>query len=113
MKTIQEAMLEFSIHAPVTIIYDGNIQRFKNEGDKNNNSWYVAYDNTTFQSGAFGCWKLDVSEKFCSIELTHLTSEQKQRHAKQLAEQNILLSLKKSNNSVMFKSKLMKDLTAQ
>ena len=55
MKTIQEAMLEFSIHAPATIIYDGNIQRFKNEGDKNNNSWYVAYDNTTFQSGAFGC----------------------------------------------------------
>ena len=97
MKTIQEAMLEFSIHAPATIIYDGNIQRFKNEGDKNNNSWYVAYDNTTFQSGAFGCWKLDVSEKFCSIEHTHLTSEQKQRHAKQLAEQKHITELEKTN----------------
>ena len=97
MKTIQEAMLEFSIHAPATIIYDGNIQRFKNEGDKNNNSWYVAYDNATFQSGAFGCWKLDVSEKFCSIEHTHLTSEQKQRHAKQLAEQKHITELEKTN----------------
>ena len=97
MKTIQEAMLEFSIHAPATIIYDGNIQRFKNESDKNNNSWYVAYDNATFQSGAFGCWKLDVSEKFCSIEHTHLTSEQKQRHAKQLAEQKHITELEKTN----------------
>jgi len=97
MKTIQEAMLEFSIHAPATIIYDGNIQRFKNESDKNNNSWYVAYDNTTFQSGAFGCWKLDVSEKFCSIEHTHLTSEQRQRHAKQLAEQKHIAELEKTN----------------
>ena len=97
MKTIQEAMLEFSIHAPATIIYDGNIQRFKNEGDKNNNSWYVAYDNATFQSGAFGCWKLDVSEKFCSIEHTHLTSEQRQRHAKQLAEQKHIAELEKTN----------------
>ena len=97
MKTIQEAMLEFSIHAPATIIYDGNIQRFKNEGDKNNNSWYVAYDNTTFQSGAFGCWKLDVSEKFCSIEHTHLTSEQRQRHANKLAEQKHIAELEKTN----------------
>ena len=95
MKTIQEAMLEFSIHAPATIIYDGKIHRFKNDGDDNKNSWYVAYDNGKFQSGAFGCWKLDVSEKFCSIEPTHLTTAQKQRYAKQLAEQKHIAELEK------------------
>lgn len=61
MKTIQDKMLEFSITPPTEIIYDGEIHRFKNDGDDNKNSWYVAYDNGKFQSGAFGCWKRDIN----------------------------------------------------
>jgi putative DNA primase/helicase len=95
MGTIQDKMLEFGITPPTTIIHDGAIHRFKNDGDDNKNSWYVAYDNDKFQSGAFGCWKLDISEKFCSIEQTHLTTEQKQQHAKQLAEQKRIAQLEK------------------
>ena len=95
METIQEKMLEFNITPPTEIISDGKIHRFKNDGDDNKNSWYVAHDNGKFQSGAFGCWKLDVSEKFCSIEPTHLTTKQKQRYAKQLAEQKHIAELEK------------------
>ena len=95
MRTIQDKMLEFGITPPTEIIYDGEIHRFKNDGDSSKNSWYVAYDNGKFQSGAFGCWKLDISEKFCSIERTHLTIEQKQQHAKQLAEQKRMAELEK------------------
>ena len=95
METIQEKMLEFNITPPTEIISDGKIHRFKNDGDDNKNSWYVAHDNGKFQSGAFGCWKLDVSEKFCSIEHTHLTTKQKQRYAKQLAEQKHIAELEK------------------
>ena len=97
METIQEKMLEFNITPPTEIISDGKIHRFKNDGDDNKNSWYVAHDNGKFQSGAFGCWKLDVSEKFCSIEPTHLTTKQKQRYAKQLAEQKHIAELEKTN----------------
>ena len=93
--TIDDLMCFFDIQPPTEIIYDGKIHRFKNDGDDNKNSWYVAYDNGKFQSGAFGCWKLDVSEKFCSIEHTHLTTKQKQRYAKQLAEQKHIAELEK------------------
>ncbi len=95
MKTIQDKMLEFSITPPTEIIYDGEIHRFKNDGDDNKNSWYVAYDNGKFQSGAFGCWKLDANEKFCSIERTHLSVEQKRRYAIQLSEQKRIAELEK------------------
>jgi putative DNA primase/helicase len=95
MVTIDDLMCFFDIQPPTEIIYDGKIHRFKNDGDDNKNSWYVAYDNGKFQSGAFGCWKLDVSEKFCSIEHTHLTTKQKQRYAKQLAEQKHIAELEK------------------
>jgi len=95
MKTIQDKMLEFSITPPTEIIYDGEIHRFKNDGDDNKNSWYVAYDNGKFQSGAFGCWKRDINEKFCSIERTHLSVEQKRQYAIQLSEQKHIAELEK------------------
>jgi len=95
MMTLDGLMCFFNITPPTKIIYDGKIHRFKNDGDDNKNSWYVAYDNGKFQSGAFGCWKLDVSEKFCSIEPTHLTTAQKQRYGKQLSEQKHIAELEK------------------
>ena len=100
MSTIQDKMLEFCITPPTEIIYDGEIHRFKNDGDSSKNSWYVAYDNGKFQSGAFGCWKLDISEKFCSLERTHLTIEQKQQHAKQLIEQKRIAELEKVRQQI-------------
>ena len=52
---IAQAMLEHGIIPPPRpIIYDGRIQRFKNEGDDKNNSWYVAFKNSDYESGAFG-----------------------------------------------------------
>ena len=95
MNTMQDKMLEFGITSPSEIIYDGEIHRFKNDGDNNKNSWYVAHDNGKFQSGAFGCWKSDVSEKFCSVERTHLTVEQKRQYAIQLSEQKHIAELEK------------------
>jgi len=79
---IAEAMLEHGITPPPQpIIYDGRIQRFKNEGDDKNNSWYVAFKNSDYESGAFGCWKLGVDETFCSRDLKTFTEEEKQSYA--------------------------------
>jgi len=79
---IAQAMLEHGITPPPQpIIYDGRIQRFKNEGDDKNNSWYVAFKNSDYESGAFGCWKLGVDETFCSRDLKTFTEEEKQSYA--------------------------------
>jgi len=95
MNTIQDKMLEFGITPPTEIIYDREIHRFKANGDKDKNSWYIAYDNGKFKSGAFGCWKRNLNEKFCSIEHTDLTIEQKQQYAKQLAELKRIAEIEK------------------
>ena len=79
---IAQAMLEHGITPPPQpIIYDGRIQRFKNEGDDKNNSWYVAFKNSDYESGAFGCWKLGVDETFCSRDLKTFTEEEKKSYA--------------------------------
>ena len=81
METIQEKMLEFNITPPTEIIYDGKIQRFKNEGDTKANSWYIGFQDGDFESGAFGCWKLDVHEDYCNQDKSSFTAEEKKAYA--------------------------------
>ena len=46
---------------PGPIALDGSIHRFKGEGDRNRDCWYVAYPEGY---GAFGSWRLGFTEKF-------------------------------------------------
>ncbi len=76
------AMIDKGISPPpIEFIYDGTIQRFKNEGDDKPNSWYVGYRDGDFETGAFGCWKLGVSETFCNKEASDFTPEEKKAYA--------------------------------
>ena len=81
MASMTNAMMECGIMPPSTFVYDGKIQRFKNEGDTKANSWYVGFQDGDFESGAFGCWKLDVHEDFCNRDKTSFTPEEKKAFA--------------------------------
>jgi len=81
MASMGTAMLERGITPPSTFVYDGKIKRFKNEGDTKANSWYVGFQDGDFQSGAFGCWKLDVHEDFCNRDTSSFTPEEKKAYA--------------------------------
>jgi putative DNA primase/helicase len=52
------AMLNASLVSDVDIIPDGEIHRFKADGDKNQDSWYVFYGD----GGAFGNWRTTLRE---------------------------------------------------
>lgn len=52
------------------------IERFTPEGDHQENGWYVLYNLTHAVVGAYGCWKRNVSLKFCSADKSSLTSQQ-------------------------------------
>ena len=43
---------------------DGELHRFKAEGDHARNSWYVLHPSTP-AAGAFGCWKRGLSKTWC------------------------------------------------
>jgi putative DNA primase/helicase len=46
------------------IVADGKLHRFKTEGDKARNSWYILYPGPPM-AGAFGCWKRSIKDKWC------------------------------------------------
>ena len=76
------AMMEKGIvPPPAQLVYDGKIQRFKNEGDSKPNSWYVGFIEGDFETGAFGCWKLGVNETYCSKEQSDFTADEKKAYA--------------------------------
>jgi putative DNA primase/helicase len=52
------AMLNANLVSDVDIIPDGKIHRFKADGDKNQESWYVFYGD----GGAFGNWRTTLRE---------------------------------------------------
>jgi len=82
MTTLQDKIAEFGLGMH-PIIYDGELHRFTPAGDGSKCGWYVGHDNGNYQSGAFGCWKRDIKETFCSIDITKLTSWQKRDYDKQ------------------------------
>ncbi len=47
------------------IIPDGELHRFKANGDRSENGWYVLHADDP-PAGAFGCWKRGISESWCS-----------------------------------------------
>jgi putative DNA primase/helicase len=53
-----EAMLDAGLVSGVVVIPDGQIHRFKADGDKNKASWYVFYGD----GGAFGNWRTSLRE---------------------------------------------------
>ena len=82
MASMTNAMMECGITPPPTpLVYDGKIQRFKNEGDTKANSWYIGFQDGDFESGAFGCWKLDVHEDYCNQDKSSFTAEEKKAYA--------------------------------
>ena len=68
---------------------DGVLRRFKAEGDDAPNSWYVLHADTV-PAGAFGCWKRQFTENWCSAFLDKLSPADRQavanRHARAKAK---------------------------
>jgi len=56
----KDAMFNAGLITDVPIIADGEIHRFKPDGDKRENGWYIYFGD----GGAFGSWKLGLTEKW-------------------------------------------------
>lgn len=95
----RSVMNKRGISCDVSVIPDGEIHRFDVTGDNKNslNGWYVFYAEP-IPAGAFGCWKLGISEKWCSKKKESVSSEEwnsylklmEQAKQKQLEEKRLL-----------------------
>jgi phage/plasmid primase-like uncharacterized protein len=69
----RQAMERASIPAPSHIIADGHIHRFCTNGNRSNLSgWYVLHDDS-FPAGAFGDWRIGVTETWSDRKETAFT----------------------------------------
>lgn len=83
--TIQDfknAMRDHGITPPSHIKGDGQLHRFKNEGDTTANSWYILHLDG-IAAGSFGCWKLGVSANWCSKSEQQFTPEERAKYREQ------------------------------
>jgi putative DNA primase/helicase len=83
LNLFQDVMTEAGLRLPTEVIPDGKLHRFITEGDSGPNSWYVFYDGDV-PAGAFGCWKRDISQKWCSKNMHELDCYDKERYKSQM-----------------------------
>jgi phage/plasmid primase-like uncharacterized protein len=58
-----DAMLRAGINPPQNIIMDGKIRRFRSDQNKKDESgWYVIFSDGEIAAGAFGCWRLGLTQ---------------------------------------------------
>ena len=85
-QNFQAAMRLQGIIPHQQIIADGQLHRFRLEGDKRSskNGWYVLFT-SQISCGVFGDWKRDNSQKWCSKKYEYMTFEERRRTAQQIA----------------------------
>ncbi|MGK7312558.1 MAG: plasmid mobilization protein [Candidatus Longimicrobiales bacterium M2_2A_002] len=73
--------------APTEIVPDGQLHRFRVEGDKrgSKNGWYVLYPDEP-PAGAFGCWKRGVDVTWCAKAERDFTAEERSAWRRRMAE---------------------------
>lgn len=79
----QTQMASVGINPPEEIIPDGFIHRFSSNGKRGDTSgWYVLYADPVL-AGAFGCWRSQISEKWCSKTASDLSADDQRKLTKQ------------------------------
>jgi putative DNA primase/helicase len=85
VESFRQIFLTYGLTPPETINTNGKIQRY---GIKKR-SWYVYHDGD-IASAAFGDWKFELSEKWCSKNVNQLTAGEREEWRKQQAEQSAI-----------------------
>jgi len=73
-----QAAANAGIPMPEYPIADGELHRFKTDGDREYNSWYVLYGDGV-PSGAFGCWKRGFKENWHSTQANELSADERRQ----------------------------------
>lgn len=83
----RQAMIEAGIGIDELPIDDGQLHRFKVEGDKNgsNNGWYVLFGDNN-PKGCFGSWKSGINGTWSLNDYKEYTQQEKAEYAKQMAQ---------------------------
>ena len=86
-----DAMVAAGLSGCGTPVDDGQLHRFKVEGDKtgSENGWYLLYGGE-IPAGAFGCWKRDIQERWCSKTRKSMSMSERSRYDKQLRQARAL-----------------------
>lgn len=83
----RQAMIEAGIGIDELPIDDGQLHRFRVEGDKNgsNNGWYVLFGDNN-PKGCFGSWKSGINGTWSLNDYKEYTQQEKAEYAKQMAQ---------------------------
>ena len=72
-----DAMRSAGLEFPGPIVADGRLHRFKVNGDRNPNGFYLLHLDG-IAAGHFGCWKRNIKENWCAVSSESLTEAERE-----------------------------------
>lgn len=104
------ALAQAGLPCEINILADGKLHRFRTPPDKEDNSWYVLHQTGDFFAGAFGCWKRNLKQTWCSRnrdsfspqEWREVSAKWKESETARAADEKKLRDSVRSKCSAMF-----------
>lgn len=79
------AIVAAGLIPPDTIIADGKLHRFSSNGKSRDDSgWYVLHPDG-IPAGVFGCWRADISQKWCAKSVNTMSQAERDAHQARIA----------------------------
>ena len=80
----KDAISSAGLNQPEEIIDDGKIHRFSSSGKlRDDSGWYVLHSDGV-AAGAFGCWRVGITQNWCSKSTTQMTQFERDAHQKRV-----------------------------
>ena len=89
VSAFSQAAADAGIPMPGYPIADGELHRYKTEGDKQENSWYVLHADGAIPAGAFGCWKRGQNEEWCSKRASDLSESERHQFSQKIEQAKV------------------------
>lgn len=86
VEQFRDEMRKSGVPCNVPIVADGEFQRFKSDGDRKPDAWYILHDSGV-PHGSFGHWKHAITGNWSAYRAESLTPAQRAQYQRQLAKQ--------------------------
>ncbi len=87
------AMQSAGLPCPEILYADGELYRF----GQSKSCWYILFESDGIRAGAFGCWRLGISENWSSKSLREFSPDERRAYAKQIEAAKRLREAEQAN----------------
>lgn len=91
LNDFHQEIINAGLTPPANIIDDGQFHRFSSNGKRGDDAGWYVFHSDGIAAGAFGCWRLDITQAWCSKSPGTMTPAERELYRKRIESTKIQL----------------------